>query len=132
MNKRIFHNKKLTYFSLLFILLYSISSFSQIPGHTNLPPTEKKSIGKYKYIDYEYKLKENNKEPIEKRWINKYSDKEFKDLKNTNQELYNYYYNANRYFERLSNRVKSTYTLEELWYIYMFDQGLKNKLSTIK
>ena len=132
MNKRIFHNKKLAFFSLLFILLYSTSGFSQIPGLTNLPPTGKKSVGKYKYIDYEYKLKENNKKPIEKRWINKYSDKEFKDLKNTNQELYNYYYNANRYFERLSNRVKSTYTLQELWYIYMFDQGLKNKLSTIK
>lgn len=126
--------KKTINFSLLlvFVLLYSTKNFSQIPGHTNLPPTGKKSEGKYKYINYEYKLTENNNEPIDKNWINKFSEAEFSKLKNSNKKLYDYYTTANKYFESLSNRVKSTYTLKELWYIYMFDQGLKNKLSTIK
>jgi hypothetical protein len=77
-------------------------------------------------------LTENNNEPIDKNWINKFSEAEFSKLKNSNKKLYDYYTTANKYFESLSPRVKSTYTLKELWYIYMFDQGLKNKLSTIK
>ena len=125
-------NKNLIHFNLIifFVLLFVKISFSQIPGHTNLPPTGKISNGKYKYIDYEFKLNNNN-EPVKKLWLSKFSSKELNQLKYSNKKLYDYYYNANNYFESLSDRVKSTYTLEEFWYIYMFDQNLKKKLSTI-
>ncbi|RTY90010.1 hypothetical protein [Flavobacterium sp. GT3R68] len=45
---------------------------------------------------------------------------------------YNYYTTANSYFNNLSNKVKNLYTKNELFYIYVFDQNLKNKLLTIK
>lgn len=45
---------------------------------------------------------------------------------------YNYYTTANSYFNSLSPKVKNLYTANELFYIYVFDQKLKNKLSTIK
>lgn len=45
---------------------------------------------------------------------------------------YNYYSNANVYFTQLSEKVNQLYTKNELWYIYVFDQKLKNKLLTIK
>jgi hypothetical protein len=109
-------------------------TYAQIPGHTNFPPTGiKSSVNKYKYIDYSFKLNQaKGNEPIEKRWIYKFSDSDFKKLKNSNQKLYDYYSTASNYFQNLSDKVKSIYTLEELWYIYMYDQPLKNKLATIK
>ncbi len=45
---------------------------------------------------------------------------------------YEYYTSANLYFDKLSEKVKKLYTKNELWYIYVFDQNLKNNLLTIK
>ena len=121
--------------SLLFLFcLCASSAFSQLPGATNLPPTGKKStVSKYKYIDYNYKLNQaSGNEPIDKNWIRKFNTTELNQLKFSNRKLYDYYTTAEAYFQSLSNRVKSIYTLEELWYIYMYDQPLKNKLTTLK
>lgn len=57
---------------------------------------------------------------------------EIENYKNIDIEYYNYYKNGISFFEGLSNKVKNIYTMDELWYIYVFDQNLKNKLSTIK
>lgn len=57
---------------------------------------------------------------------------ELDNLKNTDPDYYNYYMKGISFFDSLSNKVKQTYTINELWYIYVFDQDLKNKLLTIK
>lgn len=43
-----------------------------------------------------------------------------------------YYITAKNFYDQLSNRVKATFTIEELWYIYYFDQKLKNTLQAVK
>jgi hypothetical protein len=43
-----------------------------------------------------------------------------------------YYSEAKKYFESLSPKVKTLFSVEELWHTYYFDVELKNKLKTIK
>ena len=57
---------------------------------------------------------------------------EIDNYKNIDPEYYNYYMKGISFFNSLSNKVRQTYTITELWYIYVFDQDLKNKLLTIK
>lgn len=57
---------------------------------------------------------------------------EIENYKEIDPEYYNYYMKGMLFFEGLSLSVRQTYTLTELWYIYVFDQNLKNKLLTIK
>lgn len=61
-----------------------------------------------------------------------FSNDQLKSLKEIDQVNYKYYTTANIYFESLSKKIKEMYTVNELWYIYVFDQNLKNKLLTIK
>lgn len=37
---------------------------------------------------------------------------------------------AENFYNQLSNRVRSTYSMEELWYIYMYDPKLAQQLTT--
>ncbi len=60
------------------------------------------------------------------------SNDQLESLKEIDQVNYKYYTTANNYFESLSKKIKEMYTKNELWYIYVFDQNLKNKLLTIK
>ncbi len=62
----------------------------------------------------------------------KLSNDQLESLKDIDQANYKYYTTANDYFESLSKKIKELYTTNELWYIYVFDQNLKNKLLTIK
>jgi hypothetical protein len=49
-----------------------------------------------------------------------------------NPPLYNYYVTARNYHEQLSNKVKVTFTYDELWDVYMFNAELKDHLLTIQ
>ena len=60
------------------------------------------------------------------------SKEQLESLKEIDVVNYKYYTTANAYFDNLSNKIKAIYTINELWYIYVFDQNLKNKLLTIK
>lgn len=60
------------------------------------------------------------------------SPEQLESLKEIDIENYQYYTTANLYFEKLSLKVTNLYTKNELWYIYIFDQNLKNNLLTIK
>lgn len=60
------------------------------------------------------------------------SPEQLESLKGIDIANYEYYSSANLYFDTLSEKVKELYTKNELWYIYVFDQNLKNKLITIK
>lgn len=60
------------------------------------------------------------------------TDEELQSLKDADPINYNYYTTANAFFNSLSQKVKSIYNKTDLWYIYVFDQDLKDKLLTIK
>jgi hypothetical protein len=62
----------------------------------------------------------------------KISKEQLESLKEIDVVNYKYYTTANAYFDSLSKKIKEMYTVNELWYIYVFDQNLKNKLLTIK
>lgn len=62
----------------------------------------------------------------------KLSKEQLEALKQIDSVNYEYYTKANIYFESLSKKIRELYTVNELWYIYVFDQNLKNKLLTIK
>jgi len=62
----------------------------------------------------------------------KLSKEQLETLKQIDSINFEYYTKANIYFDSLSKRIKDLYTVNELWYIYVFDQNLKNKLLTIK
>jgi hypothetical protein len=47
------------------------------------------------------------------------------------QATRNYYTTARDYFQNLSPKIKTTFTVDELWYIYQFDAVLAVELSTI-
>lgn len=62
----------------------------------------------------------------------KLTKEQLESLKQIDSLNFEYYTKANIYFDSLSKRIKDLYTINELWYIYVFDQNLKNKLLTIK
>ncbi|PHS03100.1 MAG: hypothetical protein COA88_16045 [Kordia sp.] len=132
-------------FTLLVLLIALISSLSygqKDTKHTyssqqiekfNLPPGAKLMGKNYEYVDYSYKLNTTySNELVSKNYLFKFTVEEFNILKNKNKEAYLYYQNANNYFIRLSDKVKKAFTVNELWYIYMYDQKLKKHLTLIK
>ena len=117
----------------LFLLLCCLSatSFAQTEINFNLPPGAKLTK-KIKLIDYSFKLDESHNEPLTKNYLAKFKANELESIKSIDYPKYKYYTDANAYFMALSNRVKRAFTVDELWYIYMFDKNLKDKLPTIK
>jgi hypothetical protein len=101
----------------------------------NLPPGSVLKM-KPKFTDYSYKLNElkgkavQKKEPVD--FLRDFTKAELKDMELNDKKAYNYYSTANAYFQNLSEKVLSGFSFEELWYIYIFDQKLKNKLASIK
>ncbi|WP_375240004.1 hypothetical protein [Aurantibacter sp.] len=125
-------NKFSKYFS-AFVLCFLIQfSYSQTDGSQfNLPPGAKFSIKQYEKIDYSYKLTQNLNLAVDKQYL-KFNETELLLLKSKNLEGYNYYSDARDYFNCLSNKVKKSFTVNELWYIYIYDQELKKQLTLIK
>lgn len=129
----------------LLCLLFCTSLYSQneesekkkenLKGY-NLPPGvvfRKKFNTEY---DLSFKI-DNNKEIVyyqdsELRIAKQITQENLDTFKDFDVENYNYYSTAFKYFDSLSEKVKNIYTKNELWYIYVFDQDLKNKLQTIK
>ena len=125
------------YLSFVLCLLAYFSCFSQkiSEKNYNLPPgyvlSSKRTI-----LDLSFKIDKT------KPMLN-YDSKDLKVLKNLSSEqveeykdklgdYYDYYKEGIAYINTLSNKVKYIYTIEEIWYIYIFDQKLKDKLLTIK
>ena len=101
----------------------------------NLPPGAVLSKKFATNIDFSYKLNGGIPDIIyadsDLQVAKNLSAEELESLKDINPVNYNYYTTANSYFLNLSSKVKSIYNKTELWYIYVFDQDLKNKLVTI-
>lgn len=64
--------------------------------------------------------------------IKDFSKQELESLKTASPEYYTYYNAGLSFMNGLSARIKSIYTINELWYIFAFDQKLKTRLSTAK
>lgn len=107
----------------------SKSNFNLVPGSILKPKTNTD-------IDYSYKLSQiPTEEPnniIFDDFLKDLSIQDMADMKKDEIKKYSYYIDAQKYYNDLSNKIKVTYTWDELWYIYIFDQKLKTTLHKIK
>jgi hypothetical protein len=119
---------------LVAFLFLSIQTFSQ--NKHNIPPGFKVYPKTNTEKDYSFKL---NTQPnygmvasTDAQFLKDLTPINMEDMKMNSPESYKYYSEALAYYKELSQRVKALYTGDEIWYIYMFDQNLKNKLRTIR
>ncbi|HET6245739.1 MAG: hypothetical protein H0V01_11810 [Bacteroidetes bacterium] len=127
--------KFIFFFVFLGIVSISFGQDSDKKGY-NLPPGTVFNPKTYKKIDYSYKLNGVSNNAIfdveSTNLLSKYTEEELFKIKISDPASYNYYTSLKKYHENLSQKVKTIYTLEELSYIYVFDQELKNRLQNIK
>lgn len=86
-------------------------------------------------LDYSYKLADipSNEPHVQPEDFLKHLQKdELAEMEATAPESYRYYMDAKQFYTSLSNKVKATFSVDELWHIYMFDQKLKTTLENIK
>ncbi len=118
-----------------FLCLNFVKAQESKTSNYNLPPgcVLKQKV---KFYDLSYKLdrkvSSHNFSDSDLLVVKDISSNQLDEFKNTDPEYYNYYIKGLSFFESLSNKVKQTYNSTELWYIYVFDQDLKNRLLTIK
>jgi hypothetical protein len=124
----------------LFLCDHSIAQDNSRSGSNrleefNLPPgavLHKKT----KIYDLSYKLKggTSDKHYVQSdlKILKNISEEELIATKDKNPKYYQYYITGRDFINSLSQKVKSLYTNDELWYIYVFDQKLKQQLTTIK
>lgn len=102
----------------------------------NLPPGSKMKSKPEEFIDYSYKLSligsVSPQNSVTENFLADISNEEMEEIKLGSSEKYDYYMKANTYYTNLSNKVKSVYSVKELWYIYVYDVELSNKLIAIK
>ena len=101
----------------------------------NLPPGSVFHPKTFQEIDYSYKLNQlgsNGAENTEADFLKEFSKDDLRDMELNSPESHRYYITARDYYNSLSGKVKATFTIDELWYIYKFDQKLKNTLQNIK
>ena len=130
------YTQHLQLFSVLLAFLFCSVTFGQTQTgkfthegrQFNLPPGAKFYPKKFKFIDYSVKFAKEANEPLKKNFMEEFSQEDMENFKTIYQEDYLYYQEALRYFEKLSDRVMRTYTVNELWYIYIYDQALKTNL----
>ena len=65
---------------------------------------------------------------LQKNFMAEFSKEDIQKFETIYKEDYAYYQEAVAYFNKLSDRVNKALTVKQLWYIYMYDQELKNKL----
>ncbi len=105
--------------------MYHGKEINLLPGAVFMPKT-------YIEIDYSLKLDSNvANEPVQKNFMKGFTTEELSTMKYTLPVYFKYYQTALTYFKSLSKKVLQTYTAEELWYIYIYDQSLKTTLQTI-
>lgn len=128
-----------TIIMLIFFLLSSLSIFSQNnlseTKKVNLPPGGLMPL-KFDFIDYSYKLDNISSNTVklqeEKNFLQEFTDADLLEMKTNSFNKYQYYMKANDFYNNLSNTIKNLYTIQELWYIYSFDETLTNKLISVK
>ncbi|MGX7668980.1 hypothetical protein [Flavobacterium pedocola] len=134
--------KHLYFLFALFFTMFSMTVTAQTVhsdnngnGKFNLPPGYRMH-SKMKVYDLSHKLKgklsEEKYTSEDLKFLKNISDADMMQYKDSAPEYYNYYTTGSAFINSLSAKVKTIYSKEELWYIYAFDQNLKNKLTTVK
>jgi len=94
----------------------------------NLPPDAVFRPRNFKFIDYSEKLNTVTSQSLDKDFMSDFSKEDIHNFKTKYQDEYAYYQEAQAYFDKLSDRVNKALSTKELWYVYIYDQKLKNKL----
>ena len=115
----------------LFLIVASLS-FGQNSNY-NLPPGYRFHPEKAHILDLSFKLDGKTlAKPIDQNQLEFLKNISEEELKSAPVEYQNYIKEGRRFINSLSKKVRNIYTEKELWYIYAFDQKLKNKLINIK
>ncbi len=135
MSKKYYWGKSVRLVTILFIFVCCTATYAQQTGSFtyqgklfNLPPGAKFYPQKFKFIDYSESFAKEGVQSLEKDFMKDFSEEDMHNFKTIYKDDYAYYQEALVYFNKLSDRVNRTFTEKELWYIYIFDQELKNKL----
>ena len=102
--------------------------FSYQGKEVNLPPDAVFRPKFFKFIDYSEKLNTVTNKSLNKNFMSNFSKEDIHNFKTIYQDEYAYYQEALTYFNKLSDKVNKALSTKELWYIYVYDQELKNKL----
>jgi len=129
-------SKKIVQFCCAFFALFvCVATFAQQTGkftyegkEFNLPPDAVFRPKHFKFIDHSEKLSSVTNQSLKKDFMYDFSQEDIHNFKTKYQDEYAYYQEALAYFDKLSDKVNRALTVKELWYIYIFDQELKNKL----
>ncbi|WP_131387691.1 hypothetical protein [Flavobacterium suncheonense] len=101
----------------------------------NLPPGAK-LLPKAKIYDLSFKLNKNatnvSYQQSDLKFLKEFDAGAIEQLKNEDPKYFAYLSEGENFIKSLSPKVRTIYTDTELWYIYAFDQKLKNTLTTIK
>lgn len=115
----------------LLILLVTVFANGQNTDY-NLPPGYRLIPGKT-IMDLSFRLDREKLEkeisPNELKFLKEIDDSE---LHLTSPEYQQYIQDGRAFINSLSDKIKSIYTVDELWYIYAFDQKLKEKIVRIR
>ena len=120
-------------FAFLICFFISMQAFSQ--NRHNIPPNFKISPKTNTEKNYSFKL---HNQPdygtvasTDAQFLKDLTPVNMEDMKINAPESYKYYSEALVYYKQLSQRAKALFTGDEIWFIYMFDQNLKDKLKNI-
>jgi hypothetical protein len=120
-------------FSMFFFCSISVAQ-NELKNGVNLPPGV--VVKEIPQINYSHKLNAlvdvSANVPVDNGFLKNHSEEDLSEMKKSNFQSYEYYREAVNYYNKLSNKVKATFTGPELWDIYYYDQELKEKLLTIK
>lgn len=124
---------------LLIVYVSCASVYSQVDNNSkkyNIPPGSVLKPKTNTEIDYSYKLSEiPSKDPVgyvEPDFFINFDKEALMEEESSSKEINAYYNQARAFFQSLSPKVKVIYTVDELWYIFQFDQKLRYKLVAIK
>lgn len=115
-------------------LLLCLMGFSQSENY-NLPPGAKLKTKANVEEDYSYKLNNLSNPPkdfSEPDFFIEFNKEDLEEKMSIDNEYKSYIDEATSFYKDLSMVVKYNFTPSELWYIYQFDQKLKNRLEEIK
>jgi hypothetical protein len=100
-----------------------------LPPGAVLKPNAKIEDLSYKLGDLPDKVDQNY---IEQNFLEHFTSDELNAMQTESSSLYSYYMEANDFYTKLSPRVKSIFSVNELWDIYYFDADLKQQIILIK
>ena len=127
---------KKTYCLSLLAIILVIASFSSKAQQYNIPPGNVLPMKVDTRADYWHKLdlipEGKNKNAKYDDFLKELSKDDLSEMKANNKPVYDYYMEAKTFHNNLSDRVKVTFTWDELWEIYMFNPELKNELISIE